>query len=192
MGALRENIGFGYGANGAYELRLDQRGILSLRGDVGFLGYGQESFHVPFSTTVGGRVQVKVSTTNYLVPMSIGPQLTWPTGQIRPYVNGGIGGQLFFTESNVRGDHDADDIASTTNQSDWTAAWVAGGGLYIPVYQKRTSVLLDIGVQYYGGGRGQYLRPGSIVDLPDSQIAITPLESETHLMLVRLGVKIGL
>jgi hypothetical protein len=192
LGGLQQNIGFGYGADGAYQFRLDQRGAISLRADVGFLGYGQESFRVPLSETIGGRIQVKVRTTNYLLPMSIGPQLTWPTGSIRPYVNGGVGSQFFFTESTVDGTNNDDNIASTTNYSDWTSTWVAGGGLYLPVYEKTTSVLIDLGVQYIAGGRARYLRPGSIQDLPNAQIAITPFESETHLLLVRLGVRIGL
>ena len=107
-------------------------------------------------------------------------------------MNAGVGSQFFFTESSVDGTNDDDNIASTTNYSDWTSTWVAGGGLYLPVYEKKTSVLLDLGVQYVAGGRARYLRPGSIQDLPNAQIAITPLESETHLLLVRLGVRIGL
>jgi opacity protein-like surface antigen len=191
---LRQNIGFGYGANGAYQFRLDRAGVLSLRGDIGFLGYGQESFRVPLSSTIGGRIQVDVRTTNYLLPLSIGPQLQWPKGKIRPYANAGIGAQYFFTESTVDGvdDSDGDNIASTKNYSDWTSTWVAGGGVYFPVYEKTTSVMIDLGVQYIAGGRARYLRPGSIQDLPNAQIAITPLESDTHLMLVRLGVRIGM
>ena len=192
LGGLQQNIGFGYGVDGAYQFRLDRRGILSLRGDLGFLGYGQESFRVPFSETVGGRVQLRVRTSNYILPLSIGPQLTWPTGRVRPYANAGIGAQYFFTESSVDGTRDNETIASTTNYSDWTSTWVAGGGLYVPVYEKQTKVLLDIGLQYVAGGRARYLKPGSIQDLPNAQIAITPLESETHLLLVRLGVRIGL
>jgi hypothetical protein len=192
MGALQENIGFGYGLNGAYLLRLDHAGYWSLRADAGFAEYGQESKRVPLSPTIGGRIQVKVSTNNNIVPFSIGPQLTWPRGKVRPYVNAGVGGQVFFTESHVDGTDDTHDFASTTNQSDFTPTWVAGAGMYLPLYQGRTKVLLDLGVQYLGGGRARYLRPGSIVDLSNSQIEINSLESTTHLMLVRMGVKIGL
>jgi hypothetical protein len=192
VGALQQNIGFGYGLNGAFLFRLDRAGIISLRTDLGFLDYGAESKRVPLSPTIGGRIQVRVSTNNYIVPMSIGPQLTWPTGPVRPYVNAGIGGQVFFTESHVDGVDDNHDVASTTNQSDVASSWVAGGGIYVPLYQKRTRVLLDIGVQYANGGTARYLRPGSIVDLPNSQIQITPLESTTHMVLVRVGVKVGL
>lgn len=192
LGDLRQNIQFGYGLNGAYLLRLDKAGIFSLRADLGFLDYGDESKRVPLSSTIGGRVQVKVSTNNYIVPMSIGPQLAWPTGKFRPYVNAGVGGQVFFTQSDVEGTSDGSPFASTTNQSDVAAAWVAGAGIYMPVYEKRTKVALDVGVRYINGGHAQYLRPGSIIDLPDSQIRITPMESATHLMLVHVGVKIGL
>ena len=52
-------------------------------------------------------------------------------------------------------------------------------------------MLLDIGAQYYGGGRAEYLRPGSIEDIGNGNILIHAFESETHLVLVRLGVKLG-
>jgi hypothetical protein len=135
---------------------------------------------------------VKVSTNNYIVPLSIGPQLAMPRGLIRPYVNAGIAAQIFFTESGVEGSDDGFDFANTTNQHDWTSAWVAGGGVYVPIYTKKMSVLIDAGVQYFGAGHARYLRPGSIQDLPNAQILITPLESETRLALVHIGVRLGL
>lgn len=192
LGGLAENIGFGYGLNAAYLLRLDRNGYVSLRTDLGFAQYGSESMRAPLSPTIGGRIQVKVSTDNYIVPMSIGPQLSIPTGPVRPYVNAGIGAQAFFTESHVDGSDDNEDFAHTTNQHDWTSSWVAGGGVFVPLYAKKVSVLLDIGVQYFGSGHARYLRPGSIEDLPNSQIRITSFESDTKLALVHLGVRIGL
>ena len=190
-GQFSDNIGFGYGGNAAYAFSLDRRGILSLRADVGFIDYGNESKHVPLSPTIGGRIQVKVSTDNYIVPISIGPQLTWPTGSVRPYVNAGFGGQFFFTQSSIDNTNGSSSNFSTTNQHDQTHAWVAGGGVYIPIHSNRVNMMLDAGVQYFTGGRAQYLRPGSIVDLPNSQIQVNPLESDTHMVVVRLGVRVG-
>jgi hypothetical protein len=193
MGGLKDNIGLGYGANGTYVFRLDRAGALSLRADVALVDYGHESMRVPLSPTIGGRIEVKVVTSNYIVPVSIGPQLMWPTGHLRPYVTAGLGGQFFYTDSRIDGSDGNSDLLRTTNQSDGTGAWVAGGGLYIPVTNKTgVNASLDLGLQYINGGRAQYLRPGSIEDLPNSQIRITPLESETHLTLIRLGVRIGL
>jgi hypothetical protein len=192
LGGLADNIGFGYGLDAAYLLRLDRKGYVSLRANVGFTQYGSESMRVPLSSTIGGRIQVKVSTDNYIVPMSIGPQLAVPTGPVRPYINAGLGAQAFFTESHVDGSDDDYDFAHTTNQHDWTSSWVAGGGVFVPLYMKKISVLLDLGVQYFGSGHARYLRPGSIEDLPNSQIRITSFESDTRLALVHLGVRIGL
>ena len=193
LGGLKDNIGFGYGASAAYMFRLDRAGVLSLRTDLALVDYGHESMRVPLSPTIGGRIQVKVVTSNYIVPVSIGPQLMWPTGAVRPYVTAGVGGQFFFTDSRIDGTDGDSNLLRTTNQSDQTAMWVAGGGIYVPLTNRSgVNTSLDFGVQFIGGGRAQYLRPGSIEDLPNSQIRITPLESETRMTLVRIGVRIGL
>jgi hypothetical protein len=192
QGAFGKNIGLGYGLNGAYLLRLDRAGILSIRADVGVVEYGNESKRAALSETVGGRVQVNVRTTHYIVPMSIGPQLTWPTGLVRPYVNAGIGGQAFFTESRVEQADGGSEIASTTNHSAIAAAWTTGAGFYVPLRTHGLNVQLDMGAQYVNGNRSQYLAPGSIADLPGGQIKISPLESSTHMVVVRVGARIGL
>lgn len=191
QGTLGRNIGFGYGVSGAYLFRLDSKGLLSIRADVAGVEYGNEWKHTPFSETVGGRVQVNVRTTNFIIPMSIGPQLAWPTGPIRPYVNAGVGAQAFVTESAVEGiDHLT--IASTINQSDLTMMWVAGGGIYVPMIPGLKSVQLDLGMQYVNGGRARYLAPGSITDLPGGNVRISSLESTTRLVVLHVGALIGL
>ena len=192
QGALGKNIGLGYGVSGSYLFRIDRTGLLSIRADLGVVGYGNESKRVALSETVGGRVQVNVRTTNYIVPMSIGPQLSWPTGPVRPYVNVGLGGQGFVTESRVEDVNTSTAFASTTNQSDFASSWVAGGGIYSPIYDGKVNVALDLGAQYMNGAAARYLAPGSIVDLPGGEIRITPSSSTTHLLVVRLGVRIGL
>ena len=185
-GQFGDNIGLGYGGNAAYLFSVDRDGILALRADVGFIDYGSESKRFPI---LDGRIQVTVSTENYIVPVFVGPQLTWPRGPVRPYVNAGIGEQFLFTQSSVDGTNDSG--LSTTNQHDQTESWTTGGGVYVPVYSRKLNVMLDAGVQYYMGGRAQYLRPGSITDLPNGQIQVTPLESDTHMLVVRVGVRIG-
>ncbi len=191
QGAFGDNIGRGYGAGGAYLFRLDRAGIWSVRTDVGIVRYGDESRQTPLSETVGGRVLVDVTTANYIVPVTIGTQLAWPRGAFRPYVNAGVGGQAFFTESTVGGVAQAGAIAGTTNHSSLAAAWALGGGASMPLVIGRTPVALDVGVQYLRGGNTQYLGLGSITDLPGARIAITPLESTTHMMVVRIGARIG-
>ena len=192
QGALAHNIGFGYGGNAAYLFRLDKRGIVSLRADVGVVAYGNESKRAALSETVGDRVQVNVRTVNYIVPVSFGPELMWPTGTIRPYVNAGFARQHFFTESNVEPTGDYSWFMSTTNQSDNSDSWTAGGGIYIPVTAGKVKTQIDLGVQYLNGGTARYLAPGGIADLPGGRVTISPLESATHMLIVRLGARVGL
>lgn len=192
QGDLARNIGLGYGANAAYVYRLDDAGIWSIRADIAGAVYGNESKRSAFSETVGGRVQVNTRTTNYIVPMFIGPQLAWPTGIIRPYLNAGVGMQTFVTESSVDGGFGYGSIASTTNQVDATLAWVAGGGIHVPIARRSTRAQLDLGMQYVHGGRTRYLAPGSITDMPGGTVSISTFESTTHLVMLRAGARIGL
>jgi opacity protein-like surface antigen len=192
QGAFGRNVGLGYGLDGAYLLRLDDAGVWSLRLSGGIVRYGGESRRTALSESVGGRVLVDVKTDNFIAPMSIGPQLTWPGGSVRPYVNAGVGGQAFFTESRLEGTDDRTAFASTTNHSSFATSWGVGGGVYLPVRYGRTNVQLDLGLQYLNGGSTRYLAPGSITDLPGAQINVTPLESATHLVIVRFGARIGL
>jgi len=192
QGAFARNVGLGYGLDGAYLLRLDDRGFWSLRVSAGIIGYGNESRRTALSESVGGRINVDVKTDNYIAPMSIGPQLTWPSGSFRPYVNAGVGGQAFFTESRLESTSDRTTFASTTNHSSFAAAWGVGGGVFVPIYYGKTNVQLDLGLQYLNGARTRYLAPGSITDLPGAQISVTPLESATHLVIVRFGARVGL
>lgn len=191
MGTLGDNIGLGYGVSGAYLFSVDSRGILSLRADIAAVQYGNESKRSAFSETVGDRVQVRTRTSNYIFPMTIGPQLAWPTGPVRPYVNAGVGAQAFVTESDVEGVDDRLVVARSTNLSDATLAWVAGGGITVPIVRRATRAQLDVSMQYIGGGRARYLAPGSIVDLDGGEVRITSLESTTHLVMVRVGARIG-
>lgn len=192
QGAFGQNVGLGYGLDAAYLFRLDPAGVWSVRANIGVVTYGDESRRTPLSETLGGRVLVDVKTSNYIVPMSIGPQVSWPTGSVRPYANAGLGGLAFLTESVVQGTSDLTPMASTTNHSAVVGSWTLGAGVYMPLSIQSRQVDLDLGVQYFGGGRARYLAPGSIVDLPNAQITVTSLESTTHMTIVRFGVRMQL
>jgi hypothetical protein len=190
QGMLGRNIGLGYGASAVYLLRLD--GMWSLRADVAAAAYGNVSRRSPLSETIGGRVRVITRTTNYIVPLSVGPQLSWRLGPTRPYLNAGVGVQGFLTESAVEGGNDHTVLASTTNQSDAAFLLVTGGGVYVPIVPGIKRAQLDVSVQYLQGGHARYLAPGSIFDRQDGDVRITSLESATHLVMLRVGARIGL
>ena len=187
---FRDNVDRGLGGGGTLLYRFDGSGWLSARLDGLFLGYGNETKRVPFSQTVGGRILVDVRTTNSIGGISIGPELAVPRGVIRPYANASISRLFFRTVSTVEGIRSSDEpIASTTNHSDGTRAWVYGAGIRIPIPSRESRFVLDFGLRYHQGGEASYLREGSIIDNPDGSITIIPLFSRTPFVGYTVGFK---
>lgn len=188
---FRQNVRQGFGLDLTGHYKLDRQGIVSIGGEAGFLGYGRETKRVPLSSTIGGRITVDLTTSNNIFWLGLGPQVTAPSGPLRPYVNGTAGFAFFWTESSVRGRWDDEDFAKTTNYDDATFAWTGGAGLLIPIGRSQQGAL-DIGVRYHGNGNTQYLRRGDIIDLPSGGVQLRVREGETPLLLWRLGVRWGL
>lgn len=191
VGEFKQYVGLSYGVAGDAMFRLDRRGVIALRAEVGWIDYGEESKRVPLSSTIGGRVQVDVKTTNQILVAGFGPQLTVPSGILRPYVGATVGLTDFFTTSGVEGPDDNYDFANTTNHSMAKVAWTSNAGLYVPLHYGSTPVLLDLGVRYVASGRMSYLRKGGIVDLADNRIALNPTTSETRFLAYRIGIRLG-
>src|SRR6266481_4690287 len=119
QGDLARNIGFGYGGSANYIYRLDEAGVLGLRIGGSFAGYGRETMTVPLSYSIGGRILANVHTDNTIGTLTIGPELMFPEGYIRPYVNAGVGVVWFATTSSVEGTDGRDSFA-TWHHSDGT------------------------------------------------------------------------
>ena len=186
-GELATNIPNGYGLNLNGMFRLDPRGFVSIRGDVGGAQYGRESFRVDYFG-VTGRVLLEVETTNSIAWGAIGGHLQIPDGWIRPYANASIAYSHFSTTSSISGTNDTEDYASTTNQSDGTRAWIFGGGLVIPFGNQYSLGGLNLGARYYYGGEAEYLREGDITDNVDGSITINPQRSKTDMVVWQVGV----
>lgn len=190
-GDFASYVNQGFGLDGFARWKVDRQGIFSLGLEGGWMQYGRETITAPLSGTIG-RIDVEVTTSNNIVFLGGGPQLTMPSGPVRPYVSGSVGFSYFFTESSVAGsDSDDNSFAETKNFDDFIFATTGGTGVYIPLGARREAGL-DIGLRYHNGGRGKYLREGSIHDRPGQRPDITPIESETRLWSWRIGFVAGL
>lgn len=193
-GDFARQIDDSFGLQGHLLYDVTGHGWLGLRLEGGGLVYGTERKRVPFSSTVGGRVLVDVTTSNSIGHFGAGPQLGLPAGRFRPYVNGFAGVTLLSTGTSVENvdRDDAHPIASTNNHSDWTFAYGAGGGLYMPLRGGRNPISLDLGLTYRNSGEASYLRPGDIEDNPDGTITIHPVTSRTDMTQFYVGISVGL
>jgi hypothetical protein len=192
-GEFRQNVGRTFGGGGGVLYRLDRTGWLSVRFDVAGLAYGHEKKRVPFSETIGSRVLVDSRTTNWITSLAVGPELALPRGPLRPYLSGAFSGLFFKTRSSVDGSLSTGEaLASTTNHSDRTRAWVVGTGVRIPLPRSDSPFSLDFGVRYHHGGQVSYLREGSIQDNADGTISFTPLSTRTPYVAYTIGFRFNI
>jgi len=184
------NDGIGVGAHGL--VRLGDTGWFGLRLEGDFVQYGRETKRVPLSNTVGGRIQVDLTTSNNIFSLGVGPQLMVPRGPIRPYVNGLVGFSYFSTESSVSGIDANESLLRNQNLGDGTFSYGGGSGVLVPVFRNaRSLVFLDVGAQFHNNGRARYLREGGIEDLPDGSIRLHAIDSNANLWTYHIGVSIG-
>lgn len=184
-GSFAAVVDQGFGIQGYGVFNVDPVGIFGIRLDGGIINYGNEESTVPLSNTVQ-RVLVKVSTSNNIAMLGIGPQLTVPRGPVRPYVYATFGLGYFFTESSVKGNDSSNQpFASSTNFDDTTPAMTAGGGLIIPLVR---TVALDVGAEYRRHRQARYLSEGDIADNPGGGVTLNVRESDADLLVYRLGV----
>jgi hypothetical protein len=164
--------------------------------EVQFMIYGSQTRREPFSETIP-EVTVEVETSNNILLFHPLIRLQSPQGRIRPYIDGLLGLNYFFTETSVR-DEDVfgEPIASSTNQEDTAFSYGAGGGVMFLVHQsekprfKLSEILIDFRVRYLFGGEATYLKEGSIT-VENGQVAIDALRSRTDLLTYQLGVAFG-
>lgn len=189
-GEFRENVGTGFGI-GAHGSLLFDGGPLSLRGELGFINYGNETIRI--CVTQPCRVTGELTTSNNIFFMGVGPELALGGAGAKVYGNASLGFAYFNTSSSVSGSgNQGDPFAQSSNYDDVTFAWMSGGGARFRVSGGQTPVYLDLGARYHGNGEAEYLRKGDLQDQPDGSVIINPQRSDTNLWTYRIGITVGI
>jgi hypothetical protein len=191
VGEFAENVGLGFGVAGHGRLPIGD-GVLSLRLDLGFINYGNETIRI--CITLPCRVTGELTTSNNIFMLGVGPELTLGSGRVQVYGNASAGLAYFATTSSVEGENnEGDPFAESTNFDDATFAWTAGPGARLGVYSSAgADVFLDLFARYHGNGEARYLRKGDIHDQPDGSVVIDPRQSETDFWTFGLGVSVAI
>ena len=182
-----EYIKAGLGFGGQVSHAFDSQRIFSMRANVDFLIYGHDTEH--YQTPYGGRLDI--TTSNNILSVGVGPQLTAPGPGVRPYVNGTVGFSYFSTATTVKWRYSDEAVDEWTDHSDIVGAWSAGGGLLIPLSSGARSVMLDLGASYLGNGKAEYLREGSVTRDETGEVYFTAIRSRTNMVVYTIGVSIG-
>jgi len=191
QGEFKDNVDrTGWGISGHFLLLPQtEQNPFSIGLNVGYLNYGNESRREPFSMTIPD-VTVDVDRTNNLVNFHFLFQAMWPTGTVKPYIEGLFGGSYMFTETTINS-RGTDEVASSTNFDDFAWSYGGGGGLLIKLIstpdQQISSVYLDLKARYLAGTKAEYLKEGSVV-IQRGKAFYDVIESKTDLLTIHAGV----
>lgn len=183
-GAFRRNVGQAAGATAHIRLRIDPRGLFSLRFEGGYLNYGHESQRTCLANTPACRVAVNVTTANGILSAGIGPELSLPFGPARVYAHGLVGASRLATFSGVDGGLLPEFVAADEHFGDGGFAWRTGAGISLPVHR---GVAFDLGVSYQGHGQRDYLIKGGVTDNADGTLALDVKRSTANVLAWRMG-----
>lgn len=199
---LGNRLGFGVG--GMFGVRLANSPVL-LGVDLGFMNFGTETRDEPLSTTIPD-IRVEVENSYNLFHADLLLRMIPPAGAVRPYVDGLVGINHFFTETVLRergGLSSQPDVLRDTNFRDTSLSYGFGAGLQFRVYSddgNRTansdefsgpySVYIHFNSRYMFGREAEYLREGSIIR-ENGNVTFDVIQSKTDLLYFKLGVTVG-
>jgi hypothetical protein len=198
QGEFRDEVketGFGAGISGTVDL--GRKSPVALGASLGFMNYGSETRHEPFSSTIPD-VRVEVTTSNNIVLGHAVLRLQPYAGTLRPYLDGLVGFSYLFTETKIQDEDEEEEIASSTNLDDTVLSYGVRAGATIGVYTSSLqegsahpySISVDLGVTYLVGGEAGYLKKGSI-RRDGGRVAYDITRSRTDLALYHLGITLS-
>ena len=201
QGEFRQNVNnLGVGLAG-YLIGGPKAGFAKIGGELGFLVYGSETRKEPFSTTIPD-VTVDVTTSNNIVFGHLLVRLQVPAGPVQPYLDGLVGFNYLFTQTSIKNEQDQEEIATSTNFTDFTFSYGGAGGILIQIYHRKPqerpnpkkshpvrTAFLDFRVRYLLGGEADYLKKGSI-RRENGKVAYDIQHSRTDIMTFQLGVTV--
>ena len=197
LGEFRQNARWGFGGDGAITLAADRRGILSLRAEGSVVGYSAGRSQFVATVGFGQQAVLEEEAKNHIATFSVGPQLTVPTGLVRPYAAATIGLTYFSTATTIRvpGDETTTGQPITLDQQtnfSHTGRTVGGvGGVLVPLSALGLNLggaMLDVGVRYQRNAHAQFVRPGDVRLNETTAPSITASEGEANVLSYRVGI----
>ncbi len=182
-GELGDFVGVGYELRANLLVDLVSDGLLGLR----LSGTGTYFPDQSVGTPVSGLGSVSVG--NRSVSLDLGPQVTVPSGPLRPYGFATVGAAFIRTSHSLGGSLSPDPYAP--DYSDLTHVLSLGGGFYIPVSSGDRSIALDLSAQHRWNGDARVLGENSVTP-GVSGFLFDPIEVGADVFVVELGVVVGL
>lgn len=170
---------------------------------IGVMVYGEDRRREPFSTTIP-EVEVEVTTTNNVGMGHLLLRTQGKLGIFQPYLDGLFGFSYFYTRTKIEdiGLTNNEEIASSTNLSDFALSYGAGVGIMIKIHEEGLllesdkenekiigKILIDLRIRYFTGGEAEYLKKGSIQSM-NGNVIYEINKSTTDMITTQIGVTV--
>jgi hypothetical protein len=197
LGKFRQNARWGFGGDGALTLAADRRGVLSLRAEGSVVSYSAGRRQFVATVGFGQQAVLEEEAKNHIATFSVGPQLTVPTGLVRPYAAATVGLTYFSTATTIRvpGEETTSGQPITlderTNFSHTGRTFGGVGGVLVPLSALGLNLggaMLDVGVRYQRNAHARFVRPGDVRLNETTAPSIAASEGEANVLSYRLGV----
>jgi len=193
LGEFGENVRRAFGLDGFGTLGIDQRGVFSLRAELGYQQYSSKS--EPFVISSGfGLYELESETKSGALTFGIGPQFMAPPGPLRPYVAGTIGFARFATSTsiNVPEEYSNSGTKETLDQqtisSDFILSLAASAGIGFQLGFLGRGAMVDLGARYHRNGTARYISPEGVQYNGTGTPTVTATESEADFIVYRIGI----
>ncbi len=196
-----DKLGWGFNVMGGYRFG-NTPFMLGL--EFGFMNFGRDVRDAPLSTTIPD-LRVEVENSYNLLHGGLFVRAIPPPTTVRPYIEGLLGFNYFFTETVLRdrGSFSGEERLRDTNFEDTTLSYGFGAGVQFQLYRDRSTqrepdeispsgVYLTLASRYMFGREAEYLQEGSInVNTQTGEVFYDVSRSETNLLYFKLGVAIS-
>ncbi|MFC1651177.1 hypothetical protein ACFL2X_06360 [Candidatus Latescibacterota bacterium] len=196
-GELKDNLNRnGYGISGMGLVKPNLQVPLKIGFELGYINYGTESRSEQFSSTIPD-VMVRVRRYNNIFLSHLVLRAQKDMGIFSPYVDGLFGLTYLWTNTSVEGEDTSIQFASSNNSSDSALSYGFGGGIMCNVWSGTNQttddvkVYIDLKIRYLYGGEAEYLKKGAISIDDNNNVANDIIESETDMMLYKIGLAIS-
>lgn len=190
-----DRVGVGIGFTAGYQFR---ESPFMLGFDFGFMNFGVDRRDEPLSSTIPD-LTVRVENSYNLVNGNIVLRAMTQEATVRPYLEGLVGFNYFYTQTTIRERGFAEEeVLRDTNFDDFALNYGFGGGAMFRVWRNRDSsndaeanliqsVYINLSSRYLFGNEAEYLKEGSIAT-DNGQVTYDISRSKTDLLYFKLGV----
>lgn len=194
----------GFGVGGMFGYRFGNTPFM-LGVDLGFMNFGTETREEPLSSTIPD-LRVEVENSYNLFHGDLLLRVLAPEKAARPYVEGLVGFNHFFTQTVLRergGIGSEPEKLRDTNFKDTALSYGFGAGLQFRIYNDDGSsrseenefsgpysVYIHLSSRYMFGREAEYLREGSIIR-EGGDVTYEVVQSTTDLLHFKIGITVG-